>query len=480
MTRVRVGIILLVLLSLSAVVTQSQGERQVWSFYMGFWAGQTSWDWQADVLDDYPAIGPYDSRDPGVAATHIDQAQSAGIDAFVVSWFGLEDGGTTTPVVNNMLDRAAERGFKVGVAIDIFSTEFNRSRDAIVNSLNWIVNDRANHPAYLRYNGKPVIFFAFQDRAGFSAAEWQGIRDQVDPGRNTIWIAEGLSGCCIYGGAMDGMYAFNISWANGSSGRYNSERGAMQNAGGSFYIPTVHPGWNETKIAAREGRPNPSGNRDRAGGQFLANSFNGAVASGANVILVGTWNEFIENSHIEPSQLYGSQSLDTLRPLIANWKGNAPAPVEEAVAESNAPAPGTPVVTANTRLNVRPEPNTNGDPIGSISAGTPYALVGQQDGWYAISYNGRTGWVSSDFATVSNASATASDAPPPSATSGRVAVMNANLNVRSTGAINGTKIGTAPVGSAYVILSEANGWYQIDFGGQSGWVSGNYISIENR
>jgi len=479
--RTQIGFIVVLLVTLSGLtITLAQDGRQVWSFYMGFWAGGQSWDWQADVLDDYPAIGKYDSRAPGVAGIQIEQAQSAGIDAFIVSWFGLEDGGTTTPVVNNMLDRAAERGFKVGVAVDVFSAQFNRSRDAIVNSLNWLVYDRANHPAYLRYNGKPVIFFAFQDRAGFSVEEWQSIREQVDPARNTIWIAEGINGCCIYGGAMDGMYAFNISWANGSSGRYSSERGRTFNAGGSVYIPMIHPGWDETKIATRESRPNPSAPKNRNNGQFLANSFNGAVASGAEIIMVGTWNEFIENSHIEPSQLYGTQSLDTLRPLIANWKGTAPPPSEtvETTSADAIPA-GTPTVTANTRLNVRPEPNTNGDPIGSISAGTPYPLVGQQDGWYAIAYNGQTGWVSADYATVSNATAT-SDTAPPSATSGRVAVMNTNLNVRSTGAIDGTKIGTAPAGSAYVILSEANGWYQIDFGGQAGWVSGNYISIENR
>lgn len=401
--RIRLGVLVVVFGLVSSLSIHAQSERAVWSFYMGFWAGQQSWDWQADVLDDYPAIGAYDSRDPGVAGTQIDQAKSAGIDAFVVSWFGLEDGGTTTPVVNNMLDRAAERGFKVGVAVDVFSSEFNRSRDALVNSLNWLVHDRANHPAYLRYNGKPVIFFAFQDRAGFSVVEWQSIREQVDPARNTIWIAEGISGCCIYGGALDGMYAFNISWAGGSSGRYRSERNATMNAGGSVYVPMVHPGWDETKIAAREGRPNPSGVRNRAGGQFLANSFNGAVASGADVIMIGTWNEYMENSHIEPSQVYGSQSLDTLRTLIADWKGNAPA--AEPIAEQSVPE---------------------------------------------------------------------------SATSGRVAVMNTNLNVRATGAIDGAKLGTAPAGRAYVILSEAEGWYQIDFGGQAGWVSGNYISIENR
>jgi uncharacterized protein YraI len=477
--RLNIGLLLMVwigVFSLSGV--DSQDDRQVWAFYLGFWAGADSWNWQADILDDYPAIGAYNSADPGVAGIQIDQAKSAGIDAFVVSWFGLEDGATTTPTLNNMLDRAAERGFQVGAAIDIFSSLFNRNRDALVNSLNWLVYDRANHPAYLRHNGKPVIFFAFQNRAGFTVAEWQNIRNQVDPDHNTIWIAEGISGCCIYGGAMDGMYAFNLAWANGSSGRYSSERNATLNAGGSLYIPSVHPGWNEDKIAARDGRGNPTSPRDRADGQFLANSFNGAVASGANVILIGTWNEFMENSHIEPSQLYGMQSLDTLRPLVAAWKGNAP-PTDTSAPPVSEPAPGTPTLNSTVNLNVRPQPNTDGDPIGRISPSTAYAIVGEQAGWYAINYNGQTGWVSAQYVTVSNATASSGGAPA-SATSGRVAVMASNLNVRATGAIDGAKIGTAPIGSAYLKTGEANGWYQIDFGGQIGWVSGKYITIENR
>ena len=251
-------------------------------------------------------------------------------------------------------------------------------------------------------------------------------------------------------------------------------------AGGSLYVPTVHPGWDESKIAAREGRPNPTSPRGRADGQFLANSFNGAVASGADVIMIGSWNEYIENSHIEPSQLYGTQSLDILRPLVATWKGNAPpADTSAPTVPASDPAPGTPTLNSTVNLNVRPQPNTDGDPIGRISPSTAYAIVGEQAGWYAINFNGQTGWVSAQYVTLSNVTAS-SGGVPASATSGRVAVMASNLNVRATGAIDGAKIGSAPAGSAYLILGEADGWYQIDFGGQAGWVSGNYITIENR
>ena len=387
-------IIVVVLLLTGLQTVQAQSGRQVWAFYMGWWAGGQSWDWQADVLSDYPAIGKYDSRDGGVVGTQIAQAQGTGIDAFIVSWFGVRDGVTTTPALNNMLDRAAERGFRIGAAYDAFNPAFTPDRGALIESLNYLVNDRANHPAYLRYNGKPVIFFAFQNNLGYSNAVWNEIRNTVDPNRNTIWIAEGLNGCCIYGGAMDGMYAFNIAWANGSQARYQTETARMRNAGGNLYIPTVHPAWDESRIAARDNRPNPTSPRDRAGGAFLANSFRGATGSGASVVLIGTWNEFIENSHIEPSQNFGTQAIDTLRPLIAAWKGGAALPASSVTAPA-APA-GSAVglmVTSARPINVRPAPNTGNEPIGNVSPGTAYTITEELGGWLKIDYNGRTGYV---------------------------------------------------------------------------------------
>ena len=445
---------------------QAQSDKQVWAFYMGFWGGPMTWDWQAGVLADRPSIGAYDSRDPGVAATQIDQAQGAGIDAFIVSWFGVGDGLTTTPVLNNMLDRAAERGFSVAAAIDIFNPEFNRNRDGLVNSLNYLINDRAHHPGYLRYNGKPVIFFAFQGRSGLSTADWQAIRNQVDPGHNTIWIAEGVGGCCVYGGAMDGMYAFNLAWANGSSARYLHEKNAALNAGASLYIPTIHPGWDESKIAARDARPNPTSPRARGGGQFLANSWRGATAAGTDVILVVSWNEYMENSHVEPSQSFGTQSLDTLRPLIAQWKSASPA----------VPAPsGTAgaAIEAVSTLNVRTGPGLSYTRIGQIRPGTAYPVVGEQFGWYTINYNGQTGYVSSQYVR------SVQGGPAPSPDAGRNGTLEAvtGLRVRSGPGLTYARIGLIRPGTRYQVIGQEAGWYAIAYGGQTGYVSGQYVRL---
>lgn len=392
------------LLLLLIVPAGAQSSRQVWAFYMGFWVGEASWGMQNDVLTDRPAIGNYDSRDPGVMGLQIDQAKNAGIDAFLVSWFGLEDQGTTTPVLLNALDRANERGFKIGVAVDLFVADFNNNVGSLTNSLSWVINGIANHPAYLRVDGKPVIAFVFQGNLGLNNNQWVELRNQLDPGRNTIWLGEGINGCCLYGGAMDGMYAFNLSWANGSSGRYSSERNNVLRRGGTLYVPMVHPGWDETLIARREGRRNPTSPRARANGRFLTTSFNGAVASGANIIMIGTWNEFVENSHIEPSVNFGNQSLDTLAPLIARWKGTpAPASTGGGGGGSVATRPESPtglIMQSTQRVNVRPSAGTSGSPLGQISPGTYYAVLSQEGEWVKIDFNGREGFVSARFATI--------------------------------------------------------------------------------
>ncbi len=48
-------------------------------------------------------------------------------------------------------------------------------------------------------------------------------------------------------------------------------------------------------------------------------------------------------------------------------------------------------------LNVRSGPGTNFDLLGSIGPGEVYAVHRQQNGWFAIRYQGQTGYVSGEF-----------------------------------------------------------------------------------
>lgn len=377
-------IFMLIITPASAQPQQVDFNREVWVFYLSFWAGENTWNWNESVLIDRPLLGAYNSKMPNVANTQIQQAMTTGIDAFIVNWWGIDESITTTPALVNLLDRAEYNDFEIAVAIDLYPQEFFQSRRELERSLMWAYENVLTHPAYLHYQGKPIVFFAFQDR--FDWRTWRDLRENIDPEHITIWMAEGLSACCLYNGVMDGMYAFNMAWANGNSDFYIAERNLVFDRGGEIYIPTISPGWDEDVIAELTNRPNPTSVRDRADGQFLHDSWIGVMEAESDVVLIVSWNEFIENSHIEPSELYGTQSLDILRPLIADWRGRQP--------DSPSSLPARYAIRAQVNnVDVYASPDRNSTIIGQLSIDDTYLLLDEDNGLYEIEFMGDVGYV---------------------------------------------------------------------------------------
>ena len=84
----------------------------VLAFYYDWYDANT---WKPDKVPDMPAT-PYNSNDPGAIARQIQQARGAGIDAFVVSWWGA--GNPTDSNFKIMLDQARAANFQVAVDFD--------------------------------------------------------------------------------------------------------------------------------------------------------------------------------------------------------------------------------------------------------------------------------------------------------------------------------------------------------------------------
>ncbi len=371
------------------VSAQAAGQRQVFAYYFGWYSSDS---WNSSQLLDRPAA-PYNSADGGVIGRQIDQAKSAGIDAFVMSWFGPKNGNLTVGVFNALLDQSAAKGFHAAASVDMGEAGYNATVGEVTNSIRSLVSDRVNHPGYLRYQGKPLIYFWNEHR--FSGADWASIRKQTDPDHHTLWVTEGADTSLIP--TFDSLYLFNTSWSSNPLSTANTWARRTLGAGGVFYGPTVTPGWNEALL----GRSVKTATEDRANGHFLANSFSGAAASGADVILIVSWNEFFEGSYIEPSQKYGTVSLDTLRPLIAAWKSGAPV---SAAASGGSAAPASPTgktLTIRTdALRVRSGAGANFPQIGTAALGAVYPVIDQKGNWYGILLNGQKGYVSGDFVSV--------------------------------------------------------------------------------
>jgi hypothetical protein len=64
---------------------------------------------------------------------------------------------------------------------------------------------------------------------------------------------------------------------------------------------TVMPGYDETKLVGRSGRVVPRGDL----GEFYDRQWEAARASGADWVVISTWNEWAENTEVEAGQRFG-------------------------------------------------------------------------------------------------------------------------------------------------------------------------------
>ncbi|MEG2018287.1 MAG: SH3 domain-containing protein [Clostridium sp.] len=128
----------------------------------------------------------------------------------------------------------------------------------------------------------------------------------------------------------------------------------------------------------------------------------------------------------------------------------------------------TGTVTADV-LNVRANPNTSSSIIGTLKQNTKVSIIEMSSGWYKVSYNNSTGWVSGDYVKLDSAGAVTS-----------TGTVNADaLNVRAGASTSNKIIGSLNSGAKVEILSTSNGWHQIKFNGGTGYVSADYITTSS-
>lgn len=309
--------------------------RLVLAFYYPWYDHNT---WNDPVVPDHPP-DRYTSSDAGVIARQIAQARRANIDAFVSAWYGPQAQINQTEAnLRTLLSLAQQQGFSIAVGFETTGSFFHSSDD-VKSALSYLLREHATKPAYLRWNGKPVVFFWAQGslpRAnGQSLVEvWQNIRNQVDPNHNSLWIAEGFDMALL--GVFDGDYLYNVAWSD-DVGPTQRQWAARVRAKNALWVGTVMPGWDDTRLGERPRRFK----RERENGTWYQRTWAGAASANPNWIVITSWNEFVENTYIEPSANFGALYLDLTRALAAQWKAS---PTVE-IAPQSAPATSTPAPT---------------------------------------------------------------------------------------------------------------------------------------
>lgn len=125
-------------------------------------------------------------------------------------------------------------------------------------------------------------------------------------------------------------------------------------------------------------------------------------------------------------------------------------------------------LVATAAVNVRPEPNTDKDPLGTVETGTVLPCLGPEtDGWYQVMYMAQPGYVNAAYVQ---------DLSAPDCPTLTLLTADAAVNVRSGPGTGYQVLTTVDAGAALVSAGLSDGWYQVRYNDGYGYVASNYVT----
>ena len=273
-------------------------------YYIWFDAG--SWN---RAKQDLPAIGRYSSDQISVLRRHVELAKAAGIDGFIVSWKNTE---RLNARLQTLVEIAEELDF--GLAITYQGLDFNREPLPVTQvgtDLDVFIERFATRPPF-HLLGRPLVVWT-----GTWELDARAISATTSERRNRLLILASAKDVADYERVADFVDGDLYYWSSVDplQQRNHAEKllaigNAVRDHGGIWIAPAA-PGFDATLLGGRR-------TVDRRDGETLRSSWNAAAASIPDAIGVISWNEFSENTHIEPSERYGSTSLQTVAALTGS------------------------------------------------------------------------------------------------------------------------------------------------------------------
>jgi hypothetical protein len=311
-------------------------QRKVLAFYYPWYGSPTgpSKDyvhWSEKAPHDtrnFPTLGLYDSHDPKIVAQHIEWAKAAGIDGFISSWWGI--GTHEDRAMPILLAEAAKAGnFEISVYMegaDKSPTE-KYDRALALKRTRYILDQYAKHPNFLHSGDEPVLFYYVRAIDKIKGRVWKSMFQELrGEGRKIVVTADLIVTADPPMGedvdlidAFDGLHfyvdiaakVFKTDSPMIGEPSWESTARAVHAAGKHWAATTIPGFWHfeDDKPALQ-----------RLGASTYLKSWYAAAKSGADWLLITSFNEWHEGSEIEPSREHGETYLYLTRVLSALWK----------------------------------------------------------------------------------------------------------------------------------------------------------------
>ena len=294
-------------------------------YYPWYRAGRNPAHWNENMehagVSDFPTGGSYTSTHRSVMERHLRQAVRAGIDFLIVNWqvdyrgvnpFDLE-------ATKKLFEFTAQKGYPVKLAIMLaFDTE---DPEIFLNTIRMVKKDFISSDVYHRKGDRPLLWFYFNDPfQGFFYHCYrklkvlcEGIHPVATGGARyhkfmPRILSDFFQGWCFYSPLeVASRKSREMLWRDNYRD-FSEEQDKLK-------IFTVSPGFDDRHLTAefrqkkKVRRVIRRGTKTYEKMQQIALDLHPAP----DFVIITSFNEFHENTHIEPSKKYGDTFLRSTR-----------------------------------------------------------------------------------------------------------------------------------------------------------------------
>lgn len=283
--------------------------------------------WFANYKNRHLADTPVDARSVWSSAgvtSMTRQAQASGINGFVVSWHGNSKDGKAFDLVQ----RAAEKTGQLFTAyLEVPSAhKKNQVQPPAFVVRQWLLEalNRRSSPSFLKASdGVPVVFV--YGMAYLTPQDWHDVLFQVAAQQGVRVHLVGDSLNPAYRPYEWGVHRYAVlasahhlrRWSRSTELSARAQAAVNPGTASTLYAGTVSPGFNDKRL---RGDLNPVIKRGSRGQRYDA-TWSAALAGNPDWVFVSTWNEWFEDTQVEPGSRTGDRALAQTAKNIAAWRG---------------------------------------------------------------------------------------------------------------------------------------------------------------
>jgi len=275
-------------------------------------------------VGDHPFLGYYASEKGQTIEYHLSQFEAMNLDFAILNLHIDGNGPNKLEIrsIRNLFEISAARNSRLRFAIQISPFDADPEQiGAIISLIRELYVDRDE---YLRIDGKPVLFWFWSSAYDGNRTLLESMREMAADFRN---LAFGLR---LPKGADESRYTFGffegfglyspleVSSEENWDRVWQSAYEASHLAGMTYRMASVSPGYDDRSLLDPRREGNPYRSVARSNGDTYARSlrFVESLVNPPDIVIVSTYNEYHENTHIESSSGNGEQYIEMTRESV--------------------------------------------------------------------------------------------------------------------------------------------------------------------